>query len=141
MAKQRDSGKERYAIQHSNPLNPQDYLRFIHLDGFTSDWRGLGLTDDDLRILQLTICLAPQAAPVIAGTGGLRKLRFSPPSWRRGKRGSLRVLYAVWPAHSVCLLAAAYAKSGHPDISPEQKGQLKRILHVVSDLLDRELDR
>jgi hypothetical protein len=48
-------------------------MRFIQLDGFTSDWRDLKLGDDDLRRLENAILARPEGAPVIPGTGGLRK--------------------------------------------------------------------
>ena len=119
-------------------LKHEDYLRFIHFDGFTADWKGLRLGDDDLRILQLGICAEPLAGSVIPGAGGLRKLRFAPPSWKRGKRGALRVLYAIFPEHAVCILAAAYQKSEQENITPAEKRQLKLILHQIADELDRQ---
>jgi hypothetical protein len=112
-------------------------LRFIHFDGFTADWKDLRLSDDDLRILQIQIMLSPQAAPVIAGTGGVRKMRFSPPSWRRGKRGAVRVLYAVFPDYSATVLAAAYQKNEQEDITASEKRALRELLEEIKDELKR----
>lgn len=83
------------------------------------------------------ILLAPQRAPVIAGTGGVRKLRFSPPSWHRGKSGAVRVLYAVFPDHSVAVLAAAYGKSRRENITQDEKRALKRIMGEIHAALGR----
>jgi hypothetical protein len=105
---------------------------------FESGWAGLRLHDDDLRVLQLSICLAPQSSPVIPGCGGLRKMRFSPPSWRKGKSGALRVLYAHFPDHAVCVLAAVYAKNVQENINAKDKRSLKLILEDIAKQLDRE---
>ena len=74
-------------------LKPEDYLRFIHFDGFTADWKDLRLRDDDLRMLQLQICTAPLAAPVIPGTPdpveSPRRIRDRGPAAGPGSRTSL----------------------------------------------------
>lgn len=64
---------------------------FIILPEFEKCWYQRGLTDEDLRELELFLCLYPESGDIIPGTGGLRKLR-----WRvkdRGKRGGIRTLY------------------------------------------------
>ena len=73
------------------PLRIADLVDFIEVEGFQDDWAGLGLTDEDLAALQTQI-LTGRPAPVVAGAGGLRKLRFAPPTWGKGKRGAVRVL-------------------------------------------------
>lgn len=130
--------REKFIVQHSNWLQPEDYLRFIHFDGFTSDWKDLRLDDDDLRILQVQIMISPLAGKVIPGTGGLRKMRFGPPSRKQGRRGGVRVLYALYPEHSVAVLAAAYEKSEQEDIRPADKKALKSILEEIDQILDEE---
>lgn len=49
------------------------------------------LDDESLRTLQNLLLEKPERGPVIAGTGGLRKLRLALPG--RGKRGGARVIY------------------------------------------------
>jgi len=116
---------------------PEGSFRFIHLDGFTGDWKKLRLYDDDLRSLQNQIMPSPQAAPVVAGTGGIRKTRFAPPSWSRGKSGAIRVLYAVFPEHSVVVLAAAFAKNEMENIQSGEKKLLKLILMQIKAALEQ----
>jgi hypothetical protein len=78
--------------QHA--LSPEDLLHFIETTVFTKAWEGLGLDDEeDLLALQLLIMSQPKAAPVIPGTGGLRKLRFAPVRWNVGASGAARVCY------------------------------------------------
>lgn len=110
-------------------------MRFIHFNGFTRDWKSLGLNDEDLRTLELQIMVKPDAGAVIKGTGGLRKLRFSPPSTNKGKSGSYRVLYAKFDDHSVVVLAAAFAKSEQEDLDAASRSALKEILGEIEEEL------
>lgn len=56
-------------------------LTFAQVKVFVDDWRHLRLTDEDLRELELQLMTGPASVGrVMAGTGGLRKVRFSPPS-------------------------------------------------------------
>jgi hypothetical protein len=77
-------------------------LRFIETVGFSR--RLLELLDDDgYRAMQAALLVNPGRGAVIAGSGGLRKLRWGLPG--RGKRGALRVIYS-WdaPAETIFLL-------------------------------------
>jgi hypothetical protein len=71
-------------------------LSFIQLTAFASNWKRMKLTDDDLRALEFAIATAPDAPPVMRGTGGLRKIRFAPGRARAGKSGGARVCYAYF---------------------------------------------
>lgn len=127
----------KFVVRHSNLLQPEDYYRFIHLDGFTSDWKDLGQGDDELSQLEIQIMIAPQRAPVIPGCGGIRKLRFSPASWNRGRRGAIRVLYTVFPDYSVAVLAAAFAKNEQENISIADRQSLRALVKEIKQVLDR----
>ena len=69
-------------------------LHFVQFPSFLRDWKRLDLDDDALGALERELIDEPDKGPVIAGTGGLRKLRFSPPGSGRGKSGAYRVCYA-----------------------------------------------
>ena len=59
------------------------------------------LDDDGFRALQLLLLQNPEAGDVIAGTGGLRKIRFADSRRSKGKRGGSAgdlVLVARWPS-------------------------------------------
>ena len=71
------------SLQHIGPAEPESWLSFVQMSAFVRGWDQLGLNDDDLRSLERQILESPTGAPVVAGTGGLRKARFAPPSWRR----------------------------------------------------------
>jgi hypothetical protein len=97
-------------------LQPADLLHFVELRAFTEAWDAvLGLNDDDLTALQVLIMFGPKDAPVVAGTGGLRKLRYAPSGWSHGKRGGVRVCYVHYEALGVVLLVTAYAKGRKED--------------------------
>src|SRR5262245_1564892 len=90
-------------------LNPEQFLHFVELDEFGHDWEQLGLDiETDLLDLQVQLMANPAEGDVIVGTGGLRKLRFAPPTRSGGKRGGIRVCYCWWPRHWLILLVMAY---------------------------------
>src|SRR5262249_42054939 len=110
------------------PEEPAELLSFIEMRGFADDWRRLRLTDDDLSDLQQVILTRPRGAPVIAGTGGVRKLRFAPEHWAKGKSGAVRVCYVYFEKFGIVLLIIAYGKKETADLSPAQKQALRRLI-------------
>ena len=65
---------------------------FIELSSFSAR-RSDYLTDDEFRMFQNVLMKSPKAGNVIAGTGGLRKIRIADPRRGKGKRGGLRTIY------------------------------------------------
>jgi hypothetical protein len=63
---------------------------FIKTPTFTADVKAF-LSDEDDAALQLHLVNQPDAGDVIAGTGGLRKVRWATAGC--GKRGGTRVIY------------------------------------------------
>lgn len=114
----------------------KDWLAFVQLDPFPPAWRRLALGDDDLRRLELAILADPGAAPVVARTGGIRKMRFAPASWAMGKRGACRVYYAHFPEHGLVALVYAHSKAESESISAEQARVLKGLMDEVGRALD-----
>ena len=112
-------------------FQPEDLLTFIELRGFRDDWKRLGLNDDDLSVLQFAIMAAPRDAPVVPVTDGLRKLRFAPARWGKGKRGAARVCYVYLEEFGIVLLVVAYAKNEQDDLSPDEK-------RIIRDMIRRE---
>jgi hypothetical protein len=83
--------RKRLTVKYpAHVLKPEDILDFIELPVFPKRWEQLGLDDEgDLSALQVLIMVAPKAANPIEKTDGMRKMRFSPPWWNTGKRGSV----------------------------------------------------
>lgn len=118
-------------------FKPEDLLDFIETRVFTRAWEDLRLTDDDLFALQLIVMSDPKVSPVIPGTGGLRKLRFAPPEWQRGKRGALRVCYVYFEEFHIVLLVIVYSKSEQDDLSDQQKRVIKKLIDGQREELAR----
>lgn len=107
----------------------------IQLASFVDDFRDLKLTDDDLRALERLIGEKPETGRSIVGTGGLRKVRFAPPSWNTGKRGATRVCYAWFMAARHVYLFTIYSKNEQGNLSPSDKAYYRSVLQA----LDRSL--
>ena len=67
---------------------------------------------------------APDGAPVIRGTGGIRKLR-----WAGSGRGIRAVFYQAGP--DVIYLLTAYAKADREDLTPADTKALTRLVAAI----------
>ena len=83
-------------------------------------------TDDDLQSVQASIMDRPPAAPTIAGTGGMRKLRVPLPG--RGKRGGARVIYFNRNERGDLVLLLVYVKAKFDNIPAATLMKLKEAL-------------
>lgn len=106
---------------------------FIQTNEFVKKWEEMGLTDEDLRRLELEIMKNPHAGTVIQGTGGLRKMRFAFEG--SGKRGSLRVCYVDFYRYAAIYLITAYSKSEKDNLSKTECKEIKKMI----DLLEKNM--
>lgn len=137
MAK-RKRRREHFTLEYpGHAFEPLDVADFVQTSVFSKDWDRLGLTDDDLRLLEISIMTNPRAGPVMKGTGGLRKIRFSPPGWARGKSGALRACYVYFERHDLVLLVALYEKGEKDDLSPEARKAARSIIERQEQELSR----
>jgi len=104
---------------------------FIELPPFQR-YRQNYLTDERYRELQNFLLQAPKAGDLIAGTGGLRKLRHGDQSRGKGKRGGLRIIYYWYELKSQFWFFTLYNKDEMTDL-----GQRER--KILLDLLTQEL--
>jgi hypothetical protein len=116
-------------------------LHFVQFPPFLRDWKRLGLDDAALRALEQDLIDSPEKGAVIAGTGGLRKLRFSPPGSGRCKSGSYRVCYAHFPAYGTIALFVAFGKNERSDLSPAQARATAAALKAFESELRRQIER
>jgi hypothetical protein len=120
------------------PVGSEDFLHFVELDEFRDDWKGLGLdVERDLWNLQLLIMSDPGGPPVISGTGGLRKVRFSPEGWETGKSGAVRVCYVHFPEYWTILLVIAYGKNEKDDVTDSERRGIRTYIEQVKAWLAR----
>ena len=89
------------------------------------------LNDDDLRALEETLLENPERGAVMSGTGGLRKVRFAPPSRHTGKSGAMRVCYAHVPGSSAVIFAILFAKNEKANLTPAEKSEIRALLERV----------
>ncbi|MDE2789220.1 MAG: type II toxin-antitoxin system RelE/ParE family toxin [Paracoccaceae bacterium] len=75
------------------------------------------------------IVAAPDAAPVIRGTGGIRKLRWAGSG--RGKRGGIRTVYFYHAGPEAVYLLTAYAKANRKDLTPADTRALSRLVAEI----------
>jgi hypothetical protein len=111
-------------------------FRFINSHSFDLQWSGMGLGDDELRSLQSRLMFSPEAGKVIAGTGGLRKLRWAIHSGK-GKRGGARVCYALFQRHGIIYLVLVYAKADQSNISSAMKNVIAQELRLMQRAIER----
>jgi hypothetical protein len=84
------------------------------------------LSDEEYRELQIALVQRPAAGAVIAGSGGLRKLRWATKG--KGKRGGSRVIYYWAVTQDQLLMLFIYRKSEQEDLTREQLKTLKKII-------------
>jgi len=102
---------------------------FISTTVFDKQWRGLSLTDEDLRRLEKHIMENLFAGDIIVGSGGAIKLRFALPG--KGKSGGVRIIYTDVAHKEKVYLLLCYAKSDQDDLTSEQKQQLKPLIKML----------
>ena len=85
-------------------------------------------TYERAKEMEDSIVAAPDAAPVIRSTGGIRKLRCAGSG--RGKRGGIRVVfYQAGP--DVIYLLTACAKADREDLTPAGTKALTRLVAAI----------
>ena len=118
-------------------IDPQDFLLFVQTKLFDRAWERLGLSDVDLRWLQLGIITNPKVGAVLKGTGGLRKLRFAPPGAEHGKSGSHRVCYVLFEEFGTVLLVTAYSKNKKDTLTEAEKKAIRQLIEGQHELLKK----
>ncbi len=97
---------------------------FIESQVFTKQVQEL-LTDDEYAEFQQYIALNPDAGPVIEGTGGLRKVRWTVAG--SGKRGGVRVIYFHVSVQAQVQMLLIYRKGVKDDLSAGEKKMLRKL--------------
>ena len=79
--------------------------------------------------MEATIVADPAGAPLIRGTGGVRKLRWAGSG--RGKRGGIRTIYFYHAGPEALYMLTAYAKADREDLSPSDRKALSRLVAAI----------
>ena len=72
----------------------------------------------------------PENGKIIAGTGGVRKIRWETGANNKGKSGGVRILYH-YSEDILVLLLTLYGKSQKENISDAERNQLKRTVPLL----------
>ena len=83
-------------------------------------------TDDEYAALQWALVKNPKTGPVVPGSGGVRKVRWS--AGGGGKRGGLRIMYYLLDDKGEIYMLFAYSKKDTADLTKKQIGQLKDVV-------------
>jgi hypothetical protein len=100
-------------------------MRFIETSVFTRTVVEL-LDDDQYQSLQLALLLRPELGPVVRGSGGIRKLRWSLRG--KGKRGGIRVIYFWDESSETFYMLYAFRKNVQEDLTAQQLRVLARLV-------------
>src|SRR5947207_287774 len=93
---------------------------FVETFNFTSAVKDY-LDDEAFAHIQMELMRNPNAGKVMPGCGGARKIRFSDPKRRKGKRGGVRIVYLHVPLVYWIVLLDIYGKDEKDDLSVAEK--------------------
>lgn len=105
-------------------------LLFVETPVFTRRIRQL-VDDEEYRRLQVRLLVDPEAGDLIAGSGGLRKVRMA--ARGRGKRGGARVIYYWGASRSSIFMLMAYAKNERDVLDAGELGILRALVRREFD--------
>lgn len=108
--------------------------QFVRLPLFERSAANL-LTEDDVRRIEQMLILNAEAGPVVARTGGVRKLRLG--LGGRGKSGGVRVIYYPRVTRERIYLITVYAKNRQDDLTDSEK----KVMRQLTAILDQETER
>jgi hypothetical protein len=90
------------------------------------------LMDEEERTLLVEhLASNPTAGDLIAGTGGVRKLRWGLEG--RGKRGGARVIYFYHSAGLPLFMLSVYAKNERADLSQKDRNDFRRLTKLLAE--------
>jgi hypothetical protein len=73
----------------------------------------------------------------MAGTGGVRKIRFAPPSWNTGKSGATRVCYAMFTIVDTVYLLTMFRKNQQENLTAGEKAEIKAWMDRTKEWLGK----
>jgi len=130
---------EKHTVAYpGHAFDPEELRNFWELKWFYDSWEEMGLSDEDLSALQIIIMMDPKGPPVMSGTKGLRKLRFSPESWNTGKSGALRVCYVDFQKYGLVLLSLVFPKGELDNISAAGKKAVNAAITRIEVALQKK---
>lgn len=110
-------------------------MTVVETPRFLEDASGL-LSDEERANLVAYVGEFPEAGVLMAGTGGVRKLRWALAG--RGKSGGARVIYFFQSKRMPVFLLAMYAKNECANLSAAERSGMKDRIRILVDSYGRE---
>jgi hypothetical protein len=89
------------------------------------------LLEAEIARMEESITKRPEAHPVVAGTGGVRKARWARPGM--GKSGGVRAVYYYQARAGIVYMLDIYAKNEKASLTAADKRELRQIVHHLED--------
>jgi hypothetical protein len=89
------------------------------------------LPEAEIARLEQSIAERPDAHPVVAGTGGVRKARWARPGM--GKRGGVRAVYYFQTRADIVYMLDLYAKNEKSDLTAADKRELRAVVSLLEE--------
>lgn len=105
---------------------------FIETASFAKKWKNIGLTNDDLAVLQKLLLKDPKLGDVIPGASGIRKIRI--PVDEIGKRSGGRVIYIDIEIKESIYLLDVYTKNEQTNLSEKEKQLLSKLVERLKEV-------
>lgn len=106
---------------------------FVRVELFDALWHHFGLSDKEARELELTLLSDPKTGDVIQGTGGLRKMRYSPSKHHRGKSSSYRICYLDIEHNDQIILIFMFIKDKQENLTDADKQKFKAMVKLLKN--------
>jgi hypothetical protein len=108
------------------PVASMDAI-FVEARAFTQVVEEYFGSDEAYSAFQHFLARSPESGRVIAGCGGLRKVRWADPRRGKGKRGGLRIVYLYIPEAQRFFMLDVYDKDEAEDLSPADRARLAQL--------------
>lgn len=86
-----------------------------------------------------TVARNPEAGDIIAGTGGVRKLRVAREG--QGKSGSYRVIYYYYNKNAPVFLFSVYGKNEKANLTDAEKNALYEVIQLIKKEMKNDKSR
>jgi hypothetical protein len=80
--------------------------------------------------MENAVAADPERYPVVTGTKGVRKARWSRPG--TGKSGGIRLIYYFWIEPNAVVLITVYAKNEKENLTDADKKEIRKIVDNLS---------
>ena len=104
---------------------------FVYTPKFDKEWNKLGLTDDDLKLLELYMLDNPDTGVIIKGTGGIRKMRWALPN--EGKSGGIRILFIDFIVSEKICMFDLFPKYEKENLSQSERNTLSQVVKAIGE--------